>query len=280
MLSARGGSGERGFTLVEATVALVISSLVMSALVGLLIGQSRFYDRLDDQINAEQLAEATYELVSGEVRMARGSDLLVAETDSVSFRFDVLQAIVCDSTGPDAAALYTFLRSTAAGLSGSFVGLAVAELGSPKIVYVDGWDPTPVATGLAPKAVCTAAGAPPTGAASDYAILDGWKANLGGDVPGRGDLVRGYQRLSFRMAPSTFFAPNWSLWRGTQELAGPFEPNAAFAYLMDDGSELSSVIAPEFDRVVAVRLVATAVGEGSNPYSVRRSIDFLVPFRP
>lgn len=273
------GSEARGFTLVEALIALAVSGLIVAALVALLTGQSRFYDRTDDQINAEQIAQATFDLLSAEVRMAGPADLLTAGPDTLEFRFDLLQAVVCDSTGGDAAALFVFDRTTNAGLTGSFVGVAVSGPYEEAFVYADGWDPTPIASGSGPKGICVAAGAPASASASDYLELDGWSANMAGGVPERGAFLRSYRSVIYRFAPSPFFAPSWSLWRGTQELVGPFEPGAAFGYLMDDGSSQSSVAIGDFGRVVAIQLTATAVGEGSNPYAVRRIVDFDIPFR-
>lgn len=124
-----------------------------------------------------------------------------------------------------------------------------------------------------------AAGAPGSAPASDYLEISGWSSQFAGGVPDRGSLVRAYGRLSYQIATSTFFSTRWSLWRGTQELVGPFEEGAAFSYVMSDGSVASSVPSSDFDAVVAVRFSASAVGDGANRYDVSRSIDFEVPFR-
>lgn len=269
---------EKGFTLVEALIALTISGIVASALVSLLIGQSRFYERTDDQLNAEQVAQATFDLLSTEIRLAGASDLLAAEADSLALRYDVVQGVVCDQTTGDAAAMYVYERTTNAGLTGSFVGIGASGPYTEEFEYADGWNPTPSATGLAPKAVCTLAGFPGTGALTDYVELSGWTGHFSA-TPSRGTMVRGYGRVSYTIAPSTFFASRWSVWRGTQELVGPFESGAAFSYVMDDGSVQSSVTSSDFDGVVAVRLSATAVGDGANRFGVNRTVDFEVPFR-
>jgi len=270
---------ERGFTLVEALVALTISGIVASGLISLLVGQGRFYDRTDDQLNAEQVAQATFDLVSAEVRMASATDLLVATADSLSFRFDLLHGLVCDSTASDEAAVYVYDRTSNAGLTGSFTGIALSGPYEESFEYADSWNPTPTATGSGPKATCTASGTPGTASDSDYLRITGWGAEFTGGVPGRGTLMRGYGRLTYTFAASSFFTARTALWRGTQELVGPFDNGAAFSYVMTDGSVQSTVTGTTLDSVVAVRMTATAIGEGSNPHNISRPVTFDVPFR-
>jgi prepilin-type N-terminal cleavage/methylation domain-containing protein len=278
MAAMGSGRGEGGFTLVEVLIALTISSIIAASLISLLVGQSRFYNRTDHQMNAEQVAQATFDLLSTELRMATGSDLLAAESDSLALRFDVLQAIVCDPVSSSAAAIYVFDRTTNAGLTGSFVGIAVSGPYETDFAYADSWNPTPTATGAGPQSTCVLAGVPGTGPSSDYLEINGWSSQFGA-VPERGAFVRAYGRLSYHIAASSFLPAGWAVWRGNQELVGPFESGAAFAYVMSDGSVQSSVLSSDFDDVVAVRLTATAVGDGSNPYGVSRPVDFELPFR-
>lgn len=271
--------GNRGFTLVEAMIALTIAGIIATALVSLLLAQSRFYQRTDDQMAAEQVAQATFDLVSSEVRMAGAADLMAAESDSVTFRFDVLQAIVCDATGADEVAMHIFERTASAGLTSSFAGIAVSDPFETAFEYEDSWNPTPSASGSGPRADCVAAGGTGAGSDSDYVRISGWTSQFTSGVPQRGALVRAYGAITYKFASSNFFATRWALWRGTQELVGPFEAGAAFSYVMDDGSVLSSVSASDFDEVVAVRLTATAVGAGVNRFDVERPIVFDIPFR-
>ena len=269
-----------GFTLVEMLIALTIAGLLATSLVSLLVGQSRFYDRTDDQINAEQVAQATFDLFSAEMRMAGAGDLIEAKPDSVTFRFTIVRAIVCDSTAADEATLYVFDRTLNASIFGSFVGIASSDPYETEFEYEDGWNPTPTASGSAPKADCVASGAPATGGNFDYLRIQGWGARFTDGVPERGALIKGYGRLTYRWAPSTFFATRTALWRGNQELVGPFDNTAGFSYVMSDGSVRSNVgMGAPLDSVVAVRLTATATGEGNNPHGVSRPLAFDVPFR-
>jgi len=270
---------ERGFTLVEVLVALTISGIIAAALVSLLTAQTRFYNRTDDQMWAEQTAQATFDLFSAEVRGAGAGDLLAAAADSVSFRYDVLRAVVCQAPSNNVATIFVYERTTNANLSGSFVGIAASGPYEVPFEYADSWNPTPTASGSGPKAICIAAGAPASGASSDYLTISGWSSNFAGGAPEAGSLVRGYGKVTYKLAASSFFGSRTALWRGTQEIVGPFENDAAFAYVMDDGSVQSSVSSGSLDEVVAIRMTATTVGAGANRYEVERPVDFEVPFR-
>ena len=268
-----------GFTLVEAMVGLVISGLLASAALSLMLGQTRFYEHTDDQMWAEQSNRATVDLVSSELRMASAEDLLAARSDSVAVRFDIMRAIVCDSTAADQATLMVYDTVAAWGLDGGFLGTAYSGPYEEVFDYADAFLPATASTGSGPKAICVANGAPSTGPDDTYATLSGWGGNFTGGVPDRGSIVRFYSRLSYRFAPSTFFQSRTALWRGAQELVGPFENDAAFSYVMDDGTLKNSVPNPQLDEVVAIRLTVTAVGDGANRYDVERELQFDIPFR-
>lgn len=271
---------QAGFTLVEALVALVISGLLASAMLSLMLGQSRFYERTDDQIWAEQSNRATFDLVSSELRMASSADLLAAQPDSVAVRFDIMRAIVCDSTAADVAALMAYDTVAAWGLDGGFLGTAYSDPYAEEFEYADAFMPTTVSTGSGPKATCVANGAPSTNPDNTYAEMSGWSGQFTSGVPDRGSMVRFYSRLSYHFAPSTFFTARTALWRGTQELVGPYEDDAAFSFVMDDGSVVkSNVSAANFHKIIAIRVTATAVGDGANRYDVRREVEFDIPFR-
>lgn len=269
---------DAGFSLVEALIALVIGGVLATALVSLLLGQSRFYERTDAQIYAEQSLRGSMDLVSSELRMGSGWDLLAAEPDSVALRYDLIRAVVCDTTGTDAVAAFALDRITDANLAGGFRGTAVSGPYEETFDYADGWTPTESSTGSGPKTACVAVGAPSGLADDDYAILTGWTSQFG-VRPNPGSVVRVYGRLTYRFAPSTFFATRTALWRGSQELIGPLENEASFSYVMEDGSLESSVSGSDLEEVVAVRVTATALGDGPNRYDVARPMEFDVPFR-
>jgi len=270
---------QAGFTLVEALIALVISGILASAMLSLMLGQSRFYERTDDQIWAEQTNRATFDLMSSELRMASAGDLIAAESDSVAVRYDIKRAIVCDSTAADEATVMVYDTVAAWGLDRGFLGTAYSDPNVAGFEYADAFQPSTVSTGSGPKATCVASGAPSTGPDDTYASLSGWGGNFSGGVPDRGAMVRFYSRLTYRFAASSFFNSRVALWRGAQELVAPFENGAAFNYVMDDANVQNRVSNSDFARVVAVRVTVTAVGDGANRYDVERNLLFDIPFR-
>lgn len=269
---------ESGFTLVEALIALVISGVLASALISLLVGQSRFYERTDDQIYAEQSLRASMDMVATELRMASPSDLVSAEADSVTLRFDVMRAIVCDTTGADAVTAFAFDQVGNANVTGGSPGTAVSGPYEVPFTYADGWLPTEASTGSGPKASCVATGAPSGLPDASYAQLTGWVSGIG-SRPEPGSLVRIYGNLQYSFGPSTFFSTRTALWRGSQELIGPFENGAAFSYVMADGTVQASVSSGDFANVRAIRVTAVALGDGANRYNVQRPIQLDIPFR-
>ena len=284
MLNSRAGTpsararDESGFTLVEALIALVISGVLASALVSLLISQSRFYERTDDQMYAEQSLRASIDLVATELRMGSPTDLVSATADSVTIRFDVIRAMVCDTTGADAVTAFSFEQITDANIGGGAIGTAMSGPYEEPYTYADAWLPTTVNLGSTPKASCVATGAPSGLSLLSYATLSGWTSGIGAR-PEPGSVIRFFGNLKYSFASSTFFTTRTALWRGNQELIGPFDNGAAFSYVMADGTVQNSVSSSDFDDVRAIRLTATALGDGANRYNVQRPLEIDIPFR-
>ncbi|MFQ5890055.1 MAG: PilW family protein [Gemmatimonadota bacterium] len=278
ILPPSGGRHHGGFTLVEMLIAIVITGVLGAAVMSLLLSQNRFYGKNDDVIYAQQSLRAAVDLMSAELRMASPGDLLAATPDSVSFRFDVLRAVVCDSTGADEATLFVYDSVSNANLVTGFSGTAYSGPYDSAFVYADGWTGVVGSTGATPKATCTGLGAPATSADVYYRTVTGWQGNFAQGVPDRGSLVREYGRLTYRFA-SSGFGTGQALWRGSQELVSPFQNGAAFSYVMADSTVQSTVAVAAFPNVRSVRVTAVALGDQANRFNVQRSIQYDIPLR-
>ena len=268
---------ERGFTLTEVLIAMVIMSILGGGLIAIMRQMGGFYRHNEDAVYAMQTIRASTELMASEVRMASPEDLLYATPDSVAIRFNVVFGVVCDSTDTDEATLYVYERVLNASVTGGMVGIAYSGPSEAAWHYADSWNPSPTATGSGPQADCTALGAPSTFPSSDYMRMTGWGGQYS-DVPDRGSLLRGYVRLTYRFAPSALGAGT-GLFRDAQELVSPLNSGAAFSYLMVGGGVQSTVASADLDDVRAIRFTAQAVGDGPNEFNVQRDITFDIPLR-
>lgn len=267
-----------GFTLVELLFTLVIGSLVATGVLSLVFQQNSFYGSADDAMHAQKTARTAADLMGRELRMASGEDLISATADSVAVRFTLLRALVCDSTAADEATVFVYDSVTNSMLSGgSFVGTAYSTPYDSAWAYADGWVPTGGATGTVPKSTCTAVGAPGTGTDITYVETTGWTSTFA-DVPDPGSLIRVYSRLTYRFAPAVNFGTGTALWRGNAELLAPFA-RGAFSYVMSDGSVQNSVASGDFPDVAAVRVTATAEGDGAGGDEVTRELLFDIVLR-
>jgi prepilin-type N-terminal cleavage/methylation domain-containing protein len=275
-----------GFTLVEMLVALVITGVMAGAVISLLMGQNRFYGSTDDAVFAEQNLRATSDLLGSELRgiyagSGSDSDLVTAADAELTFRLDTKRGVVCETTTDD---VYVFLFSepSAPNVQSSTRGHAVREAFSGSAWDYDGWDPMGTTMNRATGKDHTIAetcenGAGPTATDSNYdrfVVFENWAVT----EPEIGAILRIYGEVTYSFGTSGF-GSGTAIFRNGQELAAPFASDAAFSYVMDDGSVQGSVGSGSFGDVDRVRISATAVGEGQNRYDVTRDLQFDIPLK-
>jgi len=267
---------ERGFTLVESLIVIIMVGIIGSAFLSLLMAQDRFYSRLDDGIAAEQSLRASADLVSNELRMGGPEDVLAAEPESVSIRFDVYKAVVCEVTGGNSVQLFVYDSAANPSLPTNFVGTAYSGPYSSTYEYADNWTGTAAAS-VAAKTTCVANGTPDTTPTSLYRDASGWNGNFPSGVPDRGSIVRRYRRLTYRFAPSGF-GSGYGLYRGTQELVGPLDPTSSFEYVMVDSTVQTSVALADLPDIRIIRLNAIAIDDDPR-FDLQRVLLFDIPLR-
>lgn len=266
----------RGFTVVESVISLAVATIVGGAFLSLMMSQDRFYSSVDDGVAAQQNLRAAADIVSSEIRMSGPDDMLAAQSDSVSVRFDVFQAVVCAVTASNTVALMVYDSTPNPNIVGGLVGTAYARPYQTLYDYADGWSgASTAATGA--KTTCTANGAPSTAPNPMYRYVTGWSGNFAGGVPPRGSIVRQYRQLTYRFAPSGM-GRGTALYRGNQELIAPLDPASSFSYIMANGSVQTSVVPASLPNVRVVRINAIAVDDDPR-FTLQRSLTFDVPLR-
>lgn len=91
------GQGDRGFTLIESLIAVVIGTIVIMATYGVLMMQTQVYRTQGDMEAVHQTLQSAGHLLTWELRqLSVGDDDIVAMTDStITVRSGIMSAIVC-----------------------------------------------------------------------------------------------------------------------------------------------------------------------------------------
>lgn len=276
--------GDAGFTLVELLVALVAGGIMAGGVVTLLMGQNRFYGSTDDAVHARQSLRATSDLLATELRMIHAADpgdLITADADRLTFRMDTHRGVVCEVSSDD---VYVFLFSqpSAPNVKRTGRGHAVREAYRGSTWSYGGWDPMSGSFSRADSEshaiarTCEGDGGPTATDANhrQFVLFAGWG---GASVPEDGAILRIFGEVTYEFGPSSF-GSGTAIFRNGQELAAPFESDAAFSYVTGEGVR-NSVGSGSFDTVERVRMHATARGDGGNRYDVARDLQFDVPLR-
>ncbi len=258
-LAPAGVRGQEGFTLAEMLVALAGAGLLIGLLIGLVASQSRFHLRNEDAIQASQIARALSDGMGAEIRGAGPGDLLLATSDTVSVRVDVLRAVVCGSASGGSLDLFAY-DSIAANLQAAWRGTALSGPYRATWIYADGFTP---ASGVstAAETACRAAGADRANRVSTrwFRRTSGWSGGFAA-MPAPGSLARVYGRLTYAIHPSDSEPGRVSIRRNGQEFVSPLESGAAFEYRLSSGAVQARVAPGDLSRVREVRLIGTGIG--------------------
>lgn len=230
-------------------VALVIGALLITVIMRMVTGQTRFASVQTAREEVQQNARGALEMVGSEIRGAMPASLVNATATQLELRLPRAWGIVC-TDGPTADVVFPDVPDLAFPAHGAGSGLMVFRAGA--------WVPTTYTQAPASfnPATC-GGGTTPQGV--------GWRFNNGGGAPApfvQGELVMVYELVRYAVAEQG--GDHWlqrSLgWTGTtpnmQPLAGPVDPDAVrFRYLDAAQAEMSPVPGTTAAQLLNVRLI-------------------------
>ena len=234
---------ERGFTLVELMVAIVISGIVIGVIFQFLLGQGRFARMQGAREEVQQNARAAVDVISSDLRAVGRQGVTWAESDSIAFRSPRAWGMVCGYAGGYLAVL--FPAAAVPALSDDSDRLAVGPNGH--IVTDITSDGTNAAN------ACNTALKP-----LPQAVASGKRARLYAGAPGgllQGQDVYVYDDIAYG-ADTSSVAGIRGRWirRNNQPLAGPIAADGlSFVYQDSLGNTLSNT--PNVGDIARVRLL-------------------------
>lgn len=232
------GATRRGFSLVEIIVSMVILGLVGTAMVRLMMGQARFFERQSASREARVVSRSALNMLISEMRMIEATNgVVAANAKLLTLRVPYALGIVCGTSGI-VSTVSLLPVDSAAYVEPGFSGYAWRN-GTGTYSYVEVG--ASVTSGSA--ALCTSAG---------ITTLTGGK--IIGVSPALpllatpGSAVLLYRRITYEFGPSTVFSGRTALHRkvvatnATEELASPFDSTSRFRfYALNSGTATDAV---------------------------------------
>lgn len=273
---SRSGSTD-GFTLVEATVALLLSTILVLLVWSVFLAQNELYQDVVRRSGVHDDARSVAELVASEVRPTPDGGFVVAEPEQLVLREPLSMGVVC---GVQGNRIWTYLPRSSAGLdTASVTGYGVRDSDGTWAFYPDTWNSLADGSGSGVANQCASEGFEITGLdASHFHRLQG-PGNTPTPPPEAGDAFMLFRDLELRFATSTLDPDHTALYRGTYgetlvEYATGLAPDSGFQYRLRGEDDFSpEITGGDLDEINAVRVTAVAVagdqGGGLDSYEYR-----------
>ena len=247
---------QRGFSLAELLVALVVASIVLASVCSALLGAQRFYRAQAQVLEVQQNVRVVAQVLSQEIRGLDAGDGDIVAMSDTAITLKAPRALGVTCAAPDVARGVLIVRnSLTSGLR------AVDPARDSVLVFRDG-DPSSATDDrwLRSSLAATGSAACADGAAGSRLTLGGIVGGLAQlDSVGPGSPIRAFEVVRYRLyrdgeglwwlGTQSFTGGGWSV---TSPIAGPLRPRdgVAFAYADAADQPVSSPLAVRLVRVV------------------------------
>jgi prepilin-type N-terminal cleavage/methylation domain-containing protein len=202
-------TGTRGFTLLEALVAMVLSSVVVMLVTSVFVTQNRFYSHVVNRATLHESVRTAAALVSSDLRGLASGGVVAAEPDSLVIRAPLSMGVVC---GVDQRKAYVFLPLEGSAFRADEVsGYGLRDAAGSWSYTSAEWSSVHWPSGPGPAGGCAGAGAEVEGASEDFHRLDDLAASGALKV---GDMVMVFQERVLKIGVSALEPSRKAIYRG------------------------------------------------------------------
>ncbi len=255
-----GPSARAGFTLIEATVSLLISSVLVILVGTTFLIQNQYYSSQLQMTGVHDNARSATELIATEVRSVMADGVQVAGSHTLIVRTPMMLASVCATSGT--------LRSVYSDGGASqldtleFAGVALRDATTGTWSYINTSWSNIEGSGGTPAADCAGNGADTTGVSGQFYTLQNM-ASLFTPGPVLGDLVMFFRETTFVFQTSEMDSTTVGLFRGIYgdsltEFATGMDTTAAFQYRTGGATYHDTVLGASLANIDVVRIIAEA----------------------
>lgn len=246
-----------GFTLVEALVAMTLSSVLVILVSTVFLVQNQYYAIQLERSAAHDNARVGTEMVASEIRSVPLGGVTRAENKRLQVRSPMLLGVVCGHPGSNRVSVQ---------LDGGVAGINTDDVGGVALLnpVTGAWDYRDANWGNmyqgggSPAADCATNGADTAGVSGDFARFRRFNSYFGG-LPPTGSVVMFYREVEYRFATSTMDPTTTALYRGKvgetlDELVTGMDATAQFLYRTGGSSYFTTVSGGSLANVDAIRL--------------------------
>ena len=218
----------RGFTLVELLVGSMVMAILGTALVRMLISDSRFASRQEAMVSARRAARGALNVMAPELRMVSNGGVIAVSRDSVRVRVPYGFGMICRPNVSEMRTHASLLPPDSLAYASAQAEGVAWRSAAGTYVFVSG-----VSVGTQSSSLC---------AADSIRVVPGGKAiyispSIAAPV---GSVFYLYQTVTYRFAPSSTLPGRVALWRragaaAAQEMVSPFDTTAGFRCLIGGG---------------------------------------------
>jgi hypothetical protein len=252
---------EGGFTLVEAIIALTLSSVLVVLVSTVFLVQNQYYALQLERSATQDNARVVTETVASEIRSIMEGGVVLAQNKRLVVRSPIVLGVVCAHSSGSRVAVQ--IRGGDANLDTDEVsGVALRDSLTGTWNYRDaGWSSMHQTSG-SPAADCAANGADTVGATGDYHRFRRFNTFFGG-LPALGSVVMFYRNVEYEFDTSEMDVTTTALFRGMYgddlvEFATGMDASAGFQYRTGGSTYANTVSGGSLANIDAIRIVAQA----------------------
>lgn len=260
----------RGFTLIELLLAMTLTAVLATALVRILLSDSRFVSQQDSMMAARNTARAAQNVLSVELRMVSDGGLVAAAAESVTVRVPYAFGIGCDRDDTDRIASLMpadslmYVTAEPDGL------MRRRQDGTYEFSGVTSVSASTESEECTDEDVSVVPGGAVVALRPDNAVQDGQIFFL-------------YQTITFKFSPSTDVPGRIGLWRRVntnayEELVAPFDTTSRFRFLVGATPQPTDIVPADLATVsgLEINLVTESyvIPQGKSDY-----MEFALPLQ-
>ena len=248
-------TSQAGFTLVEAIIALTLSTMIIAMVTSVFLAQNSFYASVAERSAVQDNLRSITQLIASEARAVAPGGVLVADSTRFAFRVPMRVAGVCHPGGAG------FVRARVPGLgqmvTGDMAGYAIHDGAGDWDFRASTWAALLRDNALLNAQSCAANGADTAGIAPEFVAL-----NIS-DPLTLGDVVMIFREVELSVAISTLDPTHLGLFRGPYmsplvEFASGLTSVTHFQYRLGTPVYQTSVAPANLPLVDGVRLIAVS----------------------